>query len=294
MDDGFIPWPSIADINIFKDLLNNLDENIEFTLEKATKYASEDGNTMQKLNFLDITVILHHNGKIETDIFYKETNNHDYLPYDSQHPEHIKKNIPYNLAKRIIVFCSDSNTERNRLSELESWLLRCNYPRNVIRKAFHNAKLQGPAPKPKKSNTIPFVTTFTSNYNCGNIPKISERLLKNSTSERTKNIFKDTRTVLAQKQPKNLLRQLTIAKFDTTPNDVIASGMFKCKDKRCVLCRDYIVECASFMTSSNVEWQIRCKITCNIYFHIFSYIFLSVYVAIMKLTQEKQTIAGTA
>ena len=33
-------------------------------------------------------------------------NTHDYLPYDSAHPDHAKHNIPYNPAKRIIVFAS--------------------------------------------------------------------------------------------------------------------------------------------------------------------------------------------
>ena len=149
MDDGFISWPHEADINTFKTLQNNLDDKIEFTLGSSTKCISNTGTNIQKLNYLDITVIMDHTGKAQTDIFYKETNNHDYLSYDSHHPEHIKKNIPYNLAKRIIVFCSDSNTEKNRLRDLKTWLLKCNYPNDVIEKAYHNAKLQGPAPKPQ-------------------------------------------------------------------------------------------------------------------------------------------------
>ena len=31
-------------------------------------------------------------GKIETDIYYKDTNSHDYLHYNSHHPEHVKNN----------------------------------------------------------------------------------------------------------------------------------------------------------------------------------------------------------
>ena len=34
----------------------------------------------------------------------KETNTHDYLRYDSHHPDHVKNNIPFTLAKKIIVF----------------------------------------------------------------------------------------------------------------------------------------------------------------------------------------------
>ena len=61
----------------------------------------------QVLNFLDVPIIWHQNSRLETDIFYKETNSHDYLNYFSHHSEHTKQNIPYNFAKSNIVFVSD-------------------------------------------------------------------------------------------------------------------------------------------------------------------------------------------
>ena len=45
-------------------------------------------------------------------------NTHDYLPYDSTHSDHIKNNIPYNLAKGIIVFVSNHGKVIIRLDEL--------------------------------------------------------------------------------------------------------------------------------------------------------------------------------
>ena len=134
--------------------------DINFTFESPKYILLPDGSIAKKLDFLDITIILHQSGKIDTDIFYKDTDNHDYLNYESHHSNHIKRNIPYNLTKRIIVFCSNDSTVRTRLAELKEWLLLCNSPKHII----HNAKLQGPAPKPKaKDNTLPFVTTFNSN-----------------------------------------------------------------------------------------------------------------------------------
>ena len=44
------------------------------------------------LNFLDVSVILQENGRLKSEIFYKETNLH--LEYFSQHPVHTKQNIP--------------------------------------------------------------------------------------------------------------------------------------------------------------------------------------------------------
>ena len=80
------------------------------------------------INFLEITVLLHENCYVESDIFYEETNNHDYLNYDSHHPNHMKYNIPFSFTNRILVFVSDEQKVALRLKELRIWLLNCGYP----------------------------------------------------------------------------------------------------------------------------------------------------------------------
>ena len=106
MDDGFALSPKNANIDIFREILNELHLSLKFTVEKGKNSREQNFDTfVQVLNFLDVCIILHQNGRLETDIFYKETNSHDYLNYFSHHPKHTKQNIPYNLAKRIIVFC---------------------------------------------------------------------------------------------------------------------------------------------------------------------------------------------
>ena len=83
----------------------------------------------KQLNFLDVSIIVHSKNSIETDIFYKETNSHDYLLYYSAHPEYCKNNVPFNLAKLIIVFVFNEGKVSNRLKELRNWLRNCKYPR---------------------------------------------------------------------------------------------------------------------------------------------------------------------
>ena len=80
--------------------------SIKFTFENR-EIIYENEKKVQVLNFLDVKIILHEGNSVETDIYYKPTNTHDYLPYNSAHPDHTKNNIPYNLAKRIIVFASN-------------------------------------------------------------------------------------------------------------------------------------------------------------------------------------------
>ena len=102
--------------------LNILHPSIKYTFEKAKITRDENGNTVQILNLLNINVILNDKNEISTDVYYKDTNTHDYLPYDSAHPESCKKNVPYNLAKRIIIFVTDPEKVEVRLTELRTWL----------------------------------------------------------------------------------------------------------------------------------------------------------------------------
>ena len=78
MDDGFLPWHSTLDLNVLKNVLTNLHLTIKFTTELARFH---NFSKALAINFLDITVLLHQNGYVETVIFYNETNTHDYLNY---------------------------------------------------------------------------------------------------------------------------------------------------------------------------------------------------------------------
>ena len=77
-------------------------------MEKRRNSCERNFDTLvQLLNFLDVSIILHHNDRLETDLLYKETNSHDHLNYISHRLEYTQQNIPSNLAKRTIVFLSD-------------------------------------------------------------------------------------------------------------------------------------------------------------------------------------------
>ena len=83
LDDGQIMWKkSFGPIEEFVNILNSLDSNIQFTHE-----CSDVG-----LSFLNVFLYIENN-KLLTDIYYKNTDSHDYLPFNSCHPRHIKENI---------------------------------------------------------------------------------------------------------------------------------------------------------------------------------------------------------
>ena len=87
-------------------------------------------------------VILHSHNTVETDIYYKDTNPHYYLPYNSAHPKHCKDNL--HLAKSIIVFVSNDENVEMRSKELKNWLKDCNYQTMSLINHFimQNVKVQ--------------------------------------------------------------------------------------------------------------------------------------------------------
>ena len=263
IDDGFIPWPKRLNLDHFIKALNSLHPNIRYTIEKSVaKFVN--GLRVQILNFLDILLILHATGKLETDIFYKDTNSHDYLNYHSHHPEHTKKNIVYGLAKKIVEFVSNYDTEQQRLDELYEYLVACNYPPAIVRKGIHNARLQGPGPDPsKKFQTIPYISTYSNNFKSDRIVKLSNQLLQNADDDRLKTAFRNSKVVLALKQPPNLLRQLSRAAFTSIPRPPIETGIFTCGRSNCDICSYYLQPCKSFITSNGTEWFLNSRITCH-------------------------------
>ena len=95
--DGFIFWPKHLDFNRFSISLNDLHPAIKYTFEKA-KVIVQNLESCQVINFLVVSVIVHPDRTVETDIYYKDTNAHNYLPYDNAHPDHSRDNVLYNLV----------------------------------------------------------------------------------------------------------------------------------------------------------------------------------------------------
>ena len=87
------------------------------------------------INYLDVT-ITNENGKLKTTIYHKPTTEPYYLPYTSDHPHRYHHNIPYSVILRAARICShihDFNQERLRI---QTTLLLCNYPAQIISREF--------------------------------------------------------------------------------------------------------------------------------------------------------------
>ena len=131
IDDCWLIWNAdYGDIQIFFDIISNLDRSIKFTIEQSNKC----------VHFLDVQVYVGNDGQsMATDIYHKPTDSFNYVPFHSNHPKHILKNIPYVLARRIKMIVSDENVRNKRWMELKSRLSELKYPITLVNDAIRKA-----------------------------------------------------------------------------------------------------------------------------------------------------------
>ena len=156
LDDCFLLWSkSEDDLRKLHLILNDLHEDINFTMETSNV----------ELPFLDVKV-KNVDGLIETDIFYKPTDNKLYLLFYSCHPKHIKTSIPFSLARRLRCIVSNENVLNDRFIELKAFLLRQKYPESLITAGIEKAKAldRGTVRTVKNKNDQDLIT-YVSTHN---------------------------------------------------------------------------------------------------------------------------------
>ncbi|CAF1661361.1 unnamed protein product, partial [Rotaria magnacalcarata] len=87
-------------------------------------------------NFLDLK-IENKNGVLFTEVYHKPSYESYYLPFNSIHPIHMKKNIPFEMLIRAIKYCSTFEAylyEREKLRM--AWLLN-KYPGEFLERQFN-------------------------------------------------------------------------------------------------------------------------------------------------------------
>ncbi|XP_068691550.1 uncharacterized protein [Montipora foliosa] len=148
----------------YRDDIFDLTQGVEKLLE-FTNYINSLYHTIKvelvysesSLDVLDLTLLLQ-DGFISTDIYSKPTESHLYLPYNSSHPDHCKKAIPYGVALRIRRNCSTNASFVKRCSGYKSHLKQQNYNGNLVDKQFERAMQleRSDVLKPKTKTKKPF------------------------------------------------------------------------------------------------------------------------------------------
>ena len=100
---------------------NNFNPNIKFTYEFSEA----------SINFLDLNVKLS-DGKLQTSLYVKPTDRHQYLHFRSSHPKHTKRSIVYSQTLRVSRACSQEEDYKNYCNQMKSWFLKRSYPEHLI------------------------------------------------------------------------------------------------------------------------------------------------------------------
>ena len=93
-------YPSLLVWKKFFQYLNNCFPSIKFETDQSTSH----------IHFLDVTVSIDDHHNIQTDLYTKPTDSHNYLNYKSAHPRHCRAGIPYSQFLRLKRICSTEMT----------------------------------------------------------------------------------------------------------------------------------------------------------------------------------------
>ena len=109
INDIFFNWEHGEEsLKIFIDQVNMFHPTIKFSAE----YSKEE------VNFLDLNIKII-DGELNTDLFVKPTNAHQFLDPTSSHAYRCKKRITYSQALRLNSICSDNENFDERCNDLQ-------------------------------------------------------------------------------------------------------------------------------------------------------------------------------
>ena len=228
INDIFVLWThGETQLQLFLDHINNYHHTIKFTADWSSDAVS----------FLDTRVSLM-NQQLETDLYCKPTNTHQYLQWNSCHPRHCKMSIPYSQVLRIRWICSQDTDFHHRTRELREHLHQRGYDPQCLHTAIHQA-----ASIPRETclqqrvhnrdrTLIPLVVTHhPSLHPLRTITTQLHNLLQ--LTDRLKIAF-PTLLIIAYHCPKNL-RDLLV-RADLSPPPQKLPGNKKCDRPRCKTC----------------------------------------------------------
>ncbi|CAF2747679.1 unnamed protein product [Rotaria sp. Silwood2] len=141
IDDIFIVinWPERHFLKQI-DRWNKFDENIQLSAH-VNSYA----------DFLDVH-IENKDGQLFTTVYHKPSYEPYYLPFNSIHPIHMKKNIPFAMLLRAIRYCSTFEAYLKEKSTLRMALILNKYPGKFIDQQFKKVFLKFQINEPLTKN----------------------------------------------------------------------------------------------------------------------------------------------
>jgi len=200
VDDIFHCWyRDLLSLKDYLDKLNGFHDSIKFEVEISSS----------SVHFLD-TLVYIEDGVLKTKLYVKQTDKKQYLAYNSEHPNHIKKAIPYSQGLRLKRIVSDNSILDQTLEILQDKFIQRGYPKSFIReelaklKDAHrtdllqyrsaSSKIQRNASFLKGKPFLPLIITFFQQYESNRHTNVREIVTKHwrdfiSSDEEIRKVF---------------------------------------------------------------------------------------------------------
>ena len=242
---------------------------MDFLTNLNTKHDSikfDHDKSMQSIPFLDTLIYIDENRHLQTTLYTKPTDTHNYLHFKSSHPKHLKESLPYSQALRLKRICSDSNEFKKHSEILTKNFKARGYKDDLINKQIEKANS---VPREttlelttkKTSNRIPLVTTFNDT-----LPPLAG-IIKNrwnivQLKPELKDIFQAP-GIIAYRRPQNL-------KEIVGSNTILNNKVFRKKPKSrtvkyCQPCNAKNNLCCNHLQSTNSFTSSVTKTTYKIF-----------------------------
>lgn len=232
--------------------LNTLHHSIKFTYEYS----------QQEINFLDTTVYIDSDRKLQTRLYNKPTDSHMYLHYNSCHPAHQKKSIAYSQAIRIRMICSEDPEYRKSSQLLIKHLTLRGHPHRQVRDSIIRAgQVDRDSLLTTRTNVNKQIIPFIIEYNPSNLraAKYTKEALDFFTHKPCNQKFHKNKILVAYKRAANLRDILTSSPFPKPPRK---QGSRPCMRFSCNQCNNIVTTTEVTSSFNNKKFKIIGDNTC--------------------------------
>ena len=99
--------------------------------------------------------------RLTSDLHIKDIDRHQYLHFNSSHPDHTKRSIIYSQTLRLTKICTFENDFERHRDEMKSWFQRRGYPEAAINTKMKNMFFTGNfGESSNKNKDVSFVSTY--------------------------------------------------------------------------------------------------------------------------------------
>eukprot|EP00745_Piridium_sociabile_P026213 TRINITY_DN4169_c0_g1_i14.p1 TRINITY_DN4169_c0_g1~~TRINITY_DN4169_c0_g1_i14.p1 ORF type:complete len:390 (+),score=72.90 TRINITY_DN4169_c0_g1_i14:1655-2824(+) len=246
-----------------KDALINFINHMS-NFHPALKYTSDVSSS--SVAFLDLQISVQPNSnQLSTSVFYKSTDSHSYLLYNSNHPPATRNSIPYSQFLRLRRICSNESDFREQVEKMADFFLTRQYPSDIVSKALERASAvtRTEALTPSTSNNNEDRTVMVLTYHPHNLP-VRNILLKNfhllQEDPLLKSVFPKP-PLVAFKRDTNIKDHLVKAAVHNHPPSTRPPGTSPCNCKGCKTCA--FIDDSTKFTGPTGHFKIKSNFTCQ-------------------------------